>query len=64
MQNVLFLQGKTDGAPHTLIVDEVRFDDDAGSTGGTASLPAPQNVNAVGYDRHVEVRWNPAIDPG
>ena len=64
VQNVLFLQGKTDGAPHTLIVDEVRFDDDAGSTDGTASLPAPQNVNAVGYDRHVEVRWNPAIDPG
>src|SRR5262249_43956215 len=29
VQNVIFLQGETDDAPHTLIVDEVRVDDEA-----------------------------------
>ena len=67
VQNVIFLQGRADGAEHTLLVDEIRFDDDAGSVAASAAqLPAPKNVSAVGYDRHVEVRWeavnNPALD--
>ena len=64
VQNVLFLQGRSDGVPHTLILDEIRFDDDAdGIAGSAGSLPAPQNVKAIGYDRHVEVRWEPVSDP-
>jgi exo beta-1,2-glucooligosaccharide sophorohydrolase (non-reducing end) len=68
VQNVLFLQGRSDGVPHTLILDEIRFDDDADSVadsaaGSAGSLPAPQNVKAVGYDRHVEIRWQPVNDP-
>ncbi len=31
--------------------------------GITGGLPAPQNVKAIGYDRHVEVRWRPVSDP-
>ena len=27
------------------------------------TLPAPEGVRAIGYDRHVEVRWNPVINP-
>ena len=64
VQNVLFLQGRSDGVPHTLIVDEIRVDDDADSATGTSpTLPAPENVTAVGYDRHVDVRWDPVSDP-
>jgi hypothetical protein len=64
VQNILFLQGRPDGKPHTLILDEIRFDDDAdAAAGAAASLPAPQNVKAIGYDRHVEVRWEPVNDP-
>ena len=64
VQNVLFFQGRADGVPHTLILDEIRFDDDADSLAGPAgSLSAPQNVKAIGYDRHVEVLWEPLSDP-
>ena len=63
VQNVLFLQGRADGTPHTLLVDEIRFDDDANSTAGEASLPAPRRVSAIGYDRHVDVRWDAVESP-
>ena len=26
-------------------------------------MPAPDNVRAIGYDRHVEVRWDPVNSP-
>ena len=59
LQDVIFHQGRADGARHTLIIDEIRVADD--ETASDASLPAPENVRAVGYDRHVEVRWDSAI---
>ncbi len=62
MQNVIFHQGRSDGAQHTLIVDEFRVDDDPPADSGP-TLPAPEGVRAIGYDRHVEVRWNPVINP-
>jgi len=62
LQNVVFHQGRADGVQHTLIVDEFRIDADPEASSDT-TLPAPQNVHAVGYDRHVEVRWNPISDP-
>ncbi|MBZ5683318.1 MAG: hypothetical protein LAO24_24815 [Acidobacteriia bacterium] len=57
LQNVVFHQARADGVRHTLIVDEVRVDDDPAAD--AAPLPAPENMQAIGYDRHVEVRWNP-----
>jgi exo beta-1,2-glucooligosaccharide sophorohydrolase (non-reducing end) len=56
--NVIFHQGRADGARHTLIVDEIRVDDDP-PAGESAALPVPANITATGYDRHVEVRWDP-----
>jgi exo beta-1,2-glucooligosaccharide sophorohydrolase (non-reducing end) len=61
LQNVVFHQGRADGTPHTLIVDEFRIDDDPLTAG--PPVPTPQNVHATGYDRHVEVSWNPISDP-
>jgi hypothetical protein len=58
LQNIIFHQGRADGVRHTLIVDEIRIDDDPAGTAATP-LTAPENVHAIGYDRHVEVRWNP-----
>jgi len=58
LRNVIFHQGRADGVRHTLIIDEIRIDDDPPVGSSVASLPAPANVHAVGYDRHVEVRWN------
>jgi len=55
LQNVVFHQDRADGARHTLIIDQVWVGDDV----PTQYLPAPENVRAIGYDRHVEVRWDP-----
>jgi exo beta-1,2-glucooligosaccharide sophorohydrolase (non-reducing end) len=60
LQNVVFHQGRADGVQHTLIVDEFRIDDHPAKA---APLPPPQNVHAVGYERHVDLHWNPISDP-
>lgn len=62
LQNIIFHQGRADGARHTLIIDEIRVGDDP-PVGAAASPPAPDNVRAIGYDRHVEVRWDPVNTP-
>ena len=62
LQNVVFHQGRADGVRHTLIIDEIRIGDDPSDT-DSAALPAPQNVTAIGYDRHIELRWDPVQSP-
>ena len=60
-QSMIFHQGKADGVRHTLIVDEIRIDNEGAIKKGmpvAKPLPPPQNVRAKGYDRHVEVRWD------
>jgi hypothetical protein len=62
LQTVAFHQGRADGAKHALIVDEIRVDDDpAGDV--SATLAAPEHVQAIGYDRHVVVRWDTTENP-
>src|SRR5215472_18770064 len=56
LRNVIFLQGRPDGQHHALIVDEIRVDDDVVPQ-SSSPLAVPQNVRAIGYDRHIEVRW-------
>jgi hypothetical protein len=47
---------------HTLIVDELRIDDDPAAD-SVGILHAPESVRAVGYDRHVDVSWSPVNSP-
>ena len=61
LQNIIFHQGRADGTRHTLIIDEIRVDDDP--TAGAVGVAAPENVRAIGYDRHVEIRWDPVDSP-
>jgi len=62
LQNVIFHQARADGVQHTLIVDEFRIDTDPeNATGMTVSTP--QNVRAVGYERHVDLSWTAIHDP-
>jgi len=61
VQNITFHQGRADDVRHTLIVDEIRVADDA--SGSATSLPAPSNLRATGYDRHVEIEWDASEDP-
>lgn len=62
LQNIVFHQGRADGARHILIIDEVSIDDDP-PAGQNTALPAPQNVRAIGYDRHIEIRWDGIQSP-
>ena len=62
LQDVIFRQDKADGARHTLLLDEIRVEDAGSAPNSGASLAAPKNVKAIGYDRHIEVRWEPASD--
>lgn len=62
LQAVAFHQGRADGTAHTLIIDEIRVDDDPAGD-ASASLPVPEHVQATGYDRHVLVRWDAVDSP-
>ena len=61
LRSVIFHQGRADGVRHTLIIDEIRTDDDSPSN--EAPLQAPGNLRAIGYDRHVELRWDAVDSP-
>ena len=62
LASIAFIQGLDDGARHTLLIDEVRIDDGEGETAG-AALSAPAGLAARGYDRHVDLTWQPAASP-
>lgn len=57
MTSITFHQGAADNVRHTLMVDEIRVDDE---TAHEMRLPVPTDVRATGYDRHVEVEWSAA----
>jgi len=60
LQDIIFLQGPADGVRHTIILDEIGVDDgSAQDKAPTDALPTPKNVKATGYDRHIEVQWDP-----
>lgn len=60
LRSITFHQGRADGVRHTVIVDEIRVDDDPIIP---APLAAPANVRATGYDRHVEIEWDATEPP-
>jgi exo beta-1,2-glucooligosaccharide sophorohydrolase (non-reducing end) len=57
IQSVFFLQGTADETDHTLIVDEVKID--IADLGDQAPPAAPQALLAKGYDRHIDLSWQP-----
>jgi len=61
LHSVYFSQSAADGTPRTLMIDEIKIDnEDVASTGeGRSPLAAPQNLRAKGYDRHVDLSWDP-----
>ncbi len=60
LRSVTCHQGRADNVRHTLIVDEIRVDDDPAAA---SAPPVPTNVRATGYDRHVEVEWDAVDSP-
>lgn len=61
LDTLVFVQGAGDGSPHTLDIDDVRIEDDPSPR--EAAPPTPQEVKATGYERHIDIRWDPVADP-
>ena len=53
VSTLIFVQGNADAAPHTLLLDDIRIENDAPSD--QAAPPAPTNVQAKGYERHIDI---------
>jgi hypothetical protein len=60
MKSLSFLQGRRAAGAHVLIVDDVKIDRLDGVAGAPPAPPA--GVRATGYERHVDVVWQPG-DP-
>ncbi len=58
---LIFAQGASDAAPHTLYIDDIRIEDAPPSR--QAAPPTPQGIQATGYERHIDISWNPVQDP-
>jgi hypothetical protein len=58
VNSIFFVQGAADGADHSLILDEVRIDERSSVETPTV-LPTVRNVHAKGYERHVDITWDP-----
>lgn len=53
-------QGLDDGKPHTVYIDEITISDDVANT--RKGLSAPTDLDAKGYERHIDVTWRPSND--
>jgi exo beta-1,2-glucooligosaccharide sophorohydrolase (non-reducing end) len=58
---VTFSQGAPDDREHTLLVDDFKIDAgrNAWSANSESGLPTPQSVSPKGYERHVDIAWEP-----
>jgi hypothetical protein len=66
LHSLYFSQGAADDKPHTLIIDEIKIDDRSAASPlapELRSLPrSPKHVQAKGYDRHIDISWDPVKD--
>ncbi len=60
IQSIVFHQGRADDIPHTLFLDEIRVGDAQPSS---ATPPAPADLTAEGYERHVDLSWKAVDSP-
>ncbi|MDQ2712686.1 MAG: hypothetical protein M3Y24_10735 [Acidobacteriota bacterium] len=60
VNRLMFSQGPSDNAEHTLFVDDVHIEPAALS--GSSAIPAIENVTAKGYERHIDVNWQSSAD--
>jgi hypothetical protein len=64
LSSMIFEQGAADSAPHVLFVDEIRIENGSAPTAdGKSATPAPKNLQARAYERHVDLAWDLTWDP-
>jgi hypothetical protein len=54
---VILIQGATDAQPHMLLLDDLRIEN--ASEQNAPAPSAPKNLHATGYEKHVELSWDP-----
>ncbi len=59
--SVTFTQGLDDGAEHTLYIDDLRIIH--GGHIDTDAPPPPGAVEAKGFERHIDISWQPSTAP-
>ncbi|MGO9939354.1 MAG: glucoamylase family protein [Terracidiphilus sp.] len=58
LHSIFLAQGKADNTPHTVIIDEIRIDDQPPPTTVKApALPVPYDLHAEAFERHVDLKW-------
>ncbi len=58
VHSVYFSQGTADNTLHTLFVDEIRIDSGIPEpVSKVAALATPRELEAKGYERHVDLKW-------
>jgi hypothetical protein len=58
LHSIFFAQGAADNKSHTLVVDEMRIDDELPpSTVKAVTLPTPYDLQAEAFERHVDLKW-------
>ncbi len=57
IRTITILQGLDDGHPHTLYIDDIKIADDIPNDKTAPAVPA--GLAARGYDRHIELTWQP-----
>jgi hypothetical protein len=57
LRSITIAQGLDDGQAHTLYLDDFKIDDD--QRDDAIAPAAPAGLTARGYDRHVELAWQP-----
>lgn len=66
LHSVHFGQAAADDTPRTLIIDEIKIDDRNAASPVAPEVRSaprpPQNVQAKGYDRHIDISWEPVAD--
>jgi len=66
LHSVHFGQGAADDTQRTLIIDEIKIDDRNAASPVAPEVRSaprpPQNVEAKGYDRHIDISWEPVAD--
>lgn len=66
LHSIYFSQSETDNTARTLIIDEIKIDDREMASPVAPEIRkaprAPQNIQAKGYDRHVDISWDPVAN--
>ncbi|MGA7220279.1 MAG: glucoamylase family protein [Candidatus Sulfotelmatobacter sp.] len=66
LHSIHFGQSVADDLPRILIIDEIKIDDKNAASPVAPEIKstpaAPQNVQAEGYERHIDIHWDPVKD--